>query len=160
MKWGKKYEHICHMRQMQAVLGMSLRKVTLLGSNSASVTDLIRIQTPHSLCCDFEGCRTFTTRGLPMPVSPSGVSWISACPLHELHLCAIRRNRRKDTLEKSILWIFQDLPLICPDQTAREMMLLIVILVEHFRGSIFPSCQGQDRSAKDWEWRPQFYLII
>ena len=32
---------------------MSLRKVTLLGSNLASVMDLKRIQTPHSLCCDF-----------------------------------------------------------------------------------------------------------
>ena len=30
------------------VLGMSLRKVTLLGSNVASVTDLKRIETPHS----------------------------------------------------------------------------------------------------------------
>ena len=36
-----------------AVLGMSLRKVTLLGSNLASVTDLKRIQTPHSLCWGF-----------------------------------------------------------------------------------------------------------
>ena len=32
---------------------MSARKVTSLGSNSASVMDLKRIQTPHSLCCDF-----------------------------------------------------------------------------------------------------------
>ena len=30
------------------VLGMSLRKVTLLGSNLASVTDFKRIETPHS----------------------------------------------------------------------------------------------------------------
>ena len=29
---------------------MSLRKVTSLGSNLASVTGLKRIQTPHSLC--------------------------------------------------------------------------------------------------------------
>ena len=42
--------------------GMSLRKVTSLGSNSASVTDLKRIETPHSLCCDFGGYKTFTTR--------------------------------------------------------------------------------------------------
>ena len=41
------------MRQMQAVLGMSLRKVTLLGSNSASVTDLIRIQTVESNSTQF-----------------------------------------------------------------------------------------------------------
>ena len=34
---------------------MSLRKVTSLGSNLASVTDLKRIVTPHSLCCDFSG---------------------------------------------------------------------------------------------------------
>ena len=44
------------------VMGMSLRKVTSLGSNLASVTDLKRIQTPHSLCCDFGGYKTFTTR--------------------------------------------------------------------------------------------------
>ena len=42
--------------------GMSLRKVTLLGSNLASVTDLKRLETRHSLCCDFEGYKTFTTR--------------------------------------------------------------------------------------------------
>ena len=44
--------------------GLSLRKVTLLqllGSNLASVTDLKRIQTPHSLCCDFGGYKTFST---------------------------------------------------------------------------------------------------
>ena len=41
---------------------MSLRKVASLGSNLASVTDLKRIQTPHSLCCDFGGDKTFTTR--------------------------------------------------------------------------------------------------
>ena len=45
-----------------SVLGMSLRKVTLLGSNLASVTVLKRIQTPHSLCCDFRGYKTVTTR--------------------------------------------------------------------------------------------------
>ena len=44
------------------VLVMSLRKVALLGSNLASVWDLKRIQTPHSLCCDFRGYKTFTTR--------------------------------------------------------------------------------------------------
>ena len=43
------------------VLGMSLRKVTSLGSNLASVTDLKGIETPHSLCCDFGGDKTFTT---------------------------------------------------------------------------------------------------
>ena len=30
---------------------MSIRKVTSLGSNLASVTALKRIETPHSLCC-------------------------------------------------------------------------------------------------------------
>ena len=42
-------------------LGMSLRKVTLFCSNWAPVTDLKRIETPHSLYCDFGGCKTFTT---------------------------------------------------------------------------------------------------
>ena len=41
---------------------MSLRNLTLLGSNLASVTDFKRIETPHSLCCDFWGDKTFTTR--------------------------------------------------------------------------------------------------
>ena len=36
-----------------------LRNVTSLGSNLASVTDLKRIQFPHSLCCDFGGYKTF-----------------------------------------------------------------------------------------------------
>ena len=36
---------------LKSALGMSLRKVTLLGSNLASVTDLKRIETPNSLCC-------------------------------------------------------------------------------------------------------------
>ena len=34
---------------------MSLRNVTSLGSNFALVMSLKRIQTPHSLCCDFGG---------------------------------------------------------------------------------------------------------
>ena len=75
-------------------------------------------------------------------------------PLHKLHLCAIRRNRRKDTHEKSILLNFQDLPVIRPNQTAREMMRRIEILVEHCRGSIFQSTQGQERLAEDWEQMP------
>ena len=49
-------------KRSQAARGMSLRKVTLLGSNLASVTDLKRIETPHSLCCDFGGYKTFATR--------------------------------------------------------------------------------------------------
>ena len=40
-----------------AALGMSLRKVTSLGSNLASVTDLKRIESPHSLCCDLEAIK-------------------------------------------------------------------------------------------------------
>ena len=55
----------------------------------------------------------------------------------------------KDTLEKSILWIFQDLLVIGPNQT--EMMLCIEIFVEHCRGLIFPPTQGQEPGAKDWK---------
>ena len=44
-----------------AVRGMSLGKVTSLVSNLASVTDLKRIETPHNLCCDFGGYKTFKT---------------------------------------------------------------------------------------------------
>ena len=40
---------------------MRLKKVTLLGLNFASATDLKRIETPHSLCYDFGGYKTFTT---------------------------------------------------------------------------------------------------
>ena len=50
------------------MLGMSLGKVMTLGSNLASVTDLKRIETPHSLCCDFGGYKTFTTRWSGGPV--------------------------------------------------------------------------------------------
>ena len=39
---------------------MSLRKVTSLGSNLVSVTDLKR--TPHSLWCGFGGNKTYITR--------------------------------------------------------------------------------------------------
>ena len=46
----------------KAVLGMSPRNVTSLGSNLASVTDLRRIQTPHNLCCDFGDDKNFKTR--------------------------------------------------------------------------------------------------
>ena len=52
-------------------------------------------------------------------------------------------------MDFSILWIFQDLPVIRPKQTAREMMRRIEILVEHFLGLIFPSTQGQERLAED-----------
>ena len=41
-----------------ALRGTSLRKLTSLGSNLASVTDLKRIETPHSLRCDFGGYKT------------------------------------------------------------------------------------------------------
>ena len=41
---------------------MSLRNLTSLGSDLASVTDLKRIQTPYSLCCDFGGDKTFPIR--------------------------------------------------------------------------------------------------
>ena len=50
------------MGYKKSVLCMSLRKVTLLGSNLASVKDFKRIKTPHSLCCDFGGYKTTTIR--------------------------------------------------------------------------------------------------
>ena len=45
------------------VRGMSLRKVISLGSNLVLVTGLKRIQTPHSLCCDFGGYKTLQLVG-------------------------------------------------------------------------------------------------
>ena len=82
-------------------------------------------------------------------------------PLDKFHLCAIRWNWRKDTLRKSVLWIFQDLPVIRPNQTARGMMPRhFEILVEHWRGLIFWSTQRQERLAGYWELMPQFYLIL
>ena len=48
----------CHFG---SVLGMSLKNVTSLGSNLASVTNLKGIQTPHNLCCDLGGDKIFTT---------------------------------------------------------------------------------------------------
>ena len=81
-------------------------------------------------------------------------------PLYKFHLCSICWNQSKDTLEKFILWIFQDLPVICPNQTAHEMMYSIEILIKHSSGLIFPSTQGQVNLAEDWELMPQFYLIM
>ena len=80
--------------------------------------------------------------------------------LHKFHLCAIRQNRRRDTLEKSILWIFQDLLVICPNQTARKMMHSIEILVEHCRGSMLLSSQGPKRLPEDCELMAQFNLNL
>ena len=57
-------------------------------------------------------------------------------------------------------FFFQDLPVMCPNQNACEMMCHIEILVEHLSGSIFPSTQGQEQLAEDWELMPQFYLIL
>ena len=54
--------HYCQWSCYAARLGMSLRKVTLLGSNLASLSDLKRIETPYSLCSDWGGYKTFTTR--------------------------------------------------------------------------------------------------
>ena len=48
--------------ELKPVRGMHLRKDTQLGLNLASVRDLERIETPHSLCYDFGGYKTFTTR--------------------------------------------------------------------------------------------------
>ena len=66
-------------------------------------------------------------------------------PLHKFHRCAIRRNRRKDIVEKSILWIFQDSLLIRVNQT------VMMRLVEHRCGSNFRSTQAQECSGEDWE---------
>ena len=43
---------------------------------------------------------------------------------------------------------FSRISVIRPNQTAREMICHIEILVEHCRGSIFPSTQGQERLAE------------
>ena len=40
------------------------------------------------------------------------------------------------------------------------MMNRIEILVEHCRGLIFLSTQGQERLAEDWELMQQFHLIL
>ena len=58
MKFKENTGKACVSKHWWAELGMSLRKVTLLGSNLASGTDLKRIQTPHRLCCDFGGYKT------------------------------------------------------------------------------------------------------
>ena len=71
----------CNGLYLHAVLVMSLRKVTLLGSNLASVTDLKRIETPHSLCCDFGGYKTFTTRWSGGTVQVWVQVWAPACHL-------------------------------------------------------------------------------
>ena len=68
-------------KKREPVWGMSLRKVTLLGSNLASVTDLKRIETPHSLCCDFGGYKTFTTRWSGGRVQVWVQVWAPACHL-------------------------------------------------------------------------------
>ena len=47
-----------------AVWGMKIKNFTTLGSNLASVKDLKRIQSLHSLCCGFVGDKTSTTRWL------------------------------------------------------------------------------------------------
>ena len=60
---------------------MSLRKVTSLGSYLASVTYLKRIQTPHSLCCDFRGYKTFTICWSGGRVQVWVQVWAPACHL-------------------------------------------------------------------------------
>ena len=54
--WAK-----CLNSGQNSVRGMSLRNITSLGSNLASVTDLQRIETPHSLCCDFGGYKPYNS---------------------------------------------------------------------------------------------------
>ena len=61
-RWSKKILERLLKSQSRTVQGMSLRKITLLGSNLASEPYLKRIEIPHSLCCDFGGYKTFTTR--------------------------------------------------------------------------------------------------
>ena len=63
------------------VRGMNLRKGTSLGSNLASVTDLKRIQTLYSLCCDFGGYKTFTTRWSGGRLQVWVQVWAPACHL-------------------------------------------------------------------------------
>ena len=60
---------------------MSLWNFTLCGLNLASVTELKRIQTPHSLCCDFWGDKTFTTRWSGYRVQVWFQVWAPACHL-------------------------------------------------------------------------------
>ena len=67
--------------ELETVRGISLEKVTSLGSNLVSVTDLKRIETPHSLCCDFGGYKTFTTRWSGGRVQVWVQVWAPACHL-------------------------------------------------------------------------------
>ena len=83
------------------VLGMSLRKVISLGSNLVLVMGLKRIQTPHSLCCDFGGYKTFTTRWLGGRVqvwvqvwAPAGHLAISPKAVPEDNRRFTRQNQR------------------------------------------------------------------
>ena len=55
--------HVPQFISYVPVRGMSLRNVTSLGSNLVFVTDLKRIETPHSLCCDFGGYKTLQLVG-------------------------------------------------------------------------------------------------
>ena len=76
------------------VLGMSLSKITSLGSNLASVTDLKWIETPHSLCCDFGDCKTFTTRWSGGTVQVRVQDWAAACHLAISPKAVPKGNRR------------------------------------------------------------------
>ena len=74
--------------------GMSLRKVTSIGSNLASVTDLKRIETPHNLSCDFGGYKTFTTRWSGGTVQVSVHVQAPACHLAISPKVVLEGNRR------------------------------------------------------------------
>ena len=96
-----------------------------------------------------------------MPVSPSSVSGISAWYFRNCQSFDglwILKNPFCGFFKTE--WIFQDFAVIRPNQTACETMWGIEILVEHFRGLIFPSTERQERFAEDWEWMPLFYLIL
>ena len=80
--------------ELETVRGISLEKVTSLGSNLVSVTDLKRIETPHSLCCDFGGYKTFTTRWSGGRVQVWVQVWAPACHLAISPKAVPEGNRR------------------------------------------------------------------
>ena len=60
---------------------MSIEMLLRLAQNLASVTDLKEIQAPRSLCCDFGGNKTFTTRWSDGRVQVWVQVWAPACHL-------------------------------------------------------------------------------
>ena len=66
----------------------------------------------------------------------------------------------KDALRTSILRMFQDYPVLCPDQTGYEKMHCIGFLLEFRRRSIQQGNQCLKPSHEDWKRMPNFYLIL